>query len=81
VTPKRQITLPQAVCQAMGLQPGDYVEVFARDIVAHIVKMNSDTLAGKFNSLLKGRVFPSTEEVKSAIKQRAAEKFLVDDCN
>lgn len=73
--------LTQTVSQAMGLQPGDYVEVFACDGVAHIVKMNSDNLAGKFNFLLKGKVFPSTEEVKSAIKQCAAEKFLVDDCN
>jgi hypothetical protein len=57
------------------------VEVFACDGVAHIIKMNFDNLAGKFNFLLKGKVFPSTEEVESAIKQRAAEKFLVDDCN
>ena len=41
LTIKRQVTLPQAVCQAIALQPGDFVEVFARDGVAHIVKMNS----------------------------------------
>jgi AbrB family looped-hinge helix DNA binding protein len=81
VTTKRQVTLPQAVCNAMALQPGDYVEVFARDGVAHIVKMNSDSLAGKFNYLLKDKQFPSAEELKDAIKKRAANKFLADDCS
>ncbi len=81
VTTKRQVTLPQSVCNAMSLQPGDYVEVFARDGVAHIVKMNSDSLAGKFNYLLKDKQFPPIEDIKNAIKQRAAHKFLADDCN
>ena len=81
ITTKRQVTLPQAVCNALALQPGDYVEVFARDGVAHIVKMNSDNLAGKFNYLIKDKKFPSAEEIKNAIKNRAANKFLADDCH
>jgi AbrB family looped-hinge helix DNA binding protein len=81
ITTKRQVTLPQAVCHAIALQPGDYVEVFARDGVAHIVKMNSENLAGKFNYLIKDKEFPSAEVMKSAIKKHAATKFLVDDCN
>ena len=79
ITTKRQVTLPQAVCNALALQPGDYVEVFARDGVAHIVKMNSGDLAGKFNYLIKDKEFPSAEEIKNAIKNRAALKFLNDD--
>jgi hypothetical protein len=63
------------------LQPGDYVEVFARDGVAHIVKMNSDNLAGKFSYLLKDNAFPSTDEINNAIKNRAANKFLANDSN
>jgi hypothetical protein len=43
--------------------------------------MNSDSLAGKFNYLLKDKQFPSTEELKGAIKKRAVNKFLADDCN
>ncbi|WP_411727770.1 AbrB/MazE/SpoVT family DNA-binding domain-containing protein [Methyloglobulus sp.] len=78
VTTKRQVTLPQAVCQAMALQPGDYVEVFARDGVAYIVKMNSGNIAGKFNHLLKGNEFPSSEGMKKAIKIRAADKILAN---
>jgi len=79
ITSKRQVTLPQAVCQAINLQPGDYVEVFARDGVAHIVKMKTDNLAGKFSHLLKGKDFPSDEDINAAIKKRAANKFLSHD--
>lgn len=81
ITTKRQVTLPQAVCNAMALKPGDYVEVFARDGVAHIVKINSDNLAGKFNYLIKDKEFPSAEDIKNAIKKHATNKFLADDCN
>ncbi|MDP2180214.1 AbrB/MazE/SpoVT family DNA-binding domain-containing protein [Methylicorpusculum sp.] len=81
ITTKRQVTLPQAVCHAMALQPGDYVEVFARDGVAHIVKMNSENLAGKFSYLVKDKEFPSDEVMKNTIKKHAAAKFLADDCN
>jgi bifunctional DNA-binding transcriptional regulator/antitoxin component of YhaV-PrlF toxin-antitoxin module len=81
ITTKRQVTLPQAVCNAMALQPCDYVEIFARDGVAHIIKMNSDNLAGKFNYLIKDREFPSAEEMKNAIKKHVADKFATDDCN
>jgi len=81
ITKKRQITLPQSVCQAIGLQAGDYVEVFARDGVAHIVKMNADNLAGKFSYLLKDNAFPSADEINNAIKNRAANKFFANDSN
>ena len=75
VTAKRQITLPQAVCQSINLRPGDYVEVFERDGVAHIVKMSDKNLAGEFHYLLENKSFPSDEEMKEAFKQRAAAKF------
>jgi AbrB family looped-hinge helix DNA binding protein len=81
ITTKRQVTLPQTVCKAMALHPGDYVEVFARDGVAHIVKINADDLAGKFNYLIKDKEFPSAEEIKNEIKKHATNKFLADDCN
>ena len=81
ITTKRQVTLPQAVCTVLDLQPGDYVEVFARDGVAHVVKMNSDNLAGKFNYLIKDKEFPSADEIKDAVRKHAADKFLADDCH
>jgi bifunctional DNA-binding transcriptional regulator/antitoxin component of YhaV-PrlF toxin-antitoxin module len=79
LTSKRQVTLPQAVCKAIALQPGDFVEVFARDGIAHIVKMNSNNIAGKFHDLIKEKTFPSAEEISNALKTRAANKFLADD--
>ncbi|MCX7096454.1 MAG: AbrB/MazE/SpoVT family DNA-binding domain-containing protein [Methylococcales bacterium] len=81
LTSKRQVTLPIAVCNAIALQPGDFVEVFARDGVAHIVKMNSSNLAGKFHDLIKNKTFPYPEEIDEALKKRAANKFLPNDCN
>ena len=75
VTAKRQITLPQAVCQSINLRPGDYVEVFERDGVAHIVKMSDQSLAGEFHYLLENKTFLSNEEMKELFKQRAAVKF------
>ncbi|MCQ8105750.1 AbrB/MazE/SpoVT family DNA-binding domain-containing protein [Methylomonas sp. SURF-2] len=79
ITSKRQVTLPQAVCNAIALQPGDYVEVFARDGVAHIVKMKSDSLAGRFADLTEGKAFPTDEEIDKALRMRAAKKLLADD--
>lgn len=75
VTSKRQITLPQTVCKAMSLGIGDYVEVFERDGVAHIVKINSESLAGKFQHLLNNKTFPSSEELQNSLKNRAAKRF------
>lgn len=75
VTAKRQITLPLSVCKSMNLSAGDYVEVFERDGVAHIVKMSDNNLAGEFNYLLKNKPFPSDETITETIKQRAAAKF------
>lgn len=75
VTSKRQITIPQHVCQAMSLQSGDYVEVFERDGVAHIVKISDENLAGKFNYLIKNKDFPSVEALKETIKNRTAQIF------
>ena len=75
VTAKRQITLPLSVCQSMNLTAGDYVEVFERDGVAHIVKISDENLAGKFNYLLKNKPFPSDEIMTDAIKQHAVTRF------
>jgi AbrB family looped-hinge helix DNA binding protein len=75
VTVKRQITLPQAVCQSMNLNVGDYVEVFERDGVAHIVKISDNDLAGEFNYLLKNKPFPTDEIMTETIKLHAATRF------
>lgn len=79
VTSKRQVTIPQSICKAMALEPGDYVEIFERDGVAHIVKMREDDLAGKYHKLMKGRAFPSAKAINASIKKHAASKFLDND--
>ena len=79
VTVKRQVTLPQRVCDAMSVKPGDYVEIFERDGVAHVVKINNENLAGKFHRLLKDKEFPSSDQIKRTVKKRAAEKLLTND--
>ncbi len=62
------------------MKPGDYVEVFARDGVEHIVKMNSDNLDGKFHYLLVDKSYPAADVLKAALKKRAVDKIIVNDC-
>ncbi len=81
ITSKRQVTLPKTVCQALSLTPGDYVEIFERDGIAHIIKMSNENLSGKFQHLLTNNTFPSNDEMKESLKQRAASKFQENDCN
>lgn len=75
LTRKRQVTIPKAICSQLGLEPGDRVEVFARDGVAHLIRMSDESLAGKFAKFTHRRKTPSPTAVKQAIKARAAKKF------
>jgi len=59
--------------------PGDRVEVFARDGVAHLVRMSDESLAGKFAKFTDKKKIPSSSAIKQAIKSRAAKKFAVSD--
>jgi hypothetical protein len=43
--------------------------------------MNSNSLAGKFHELIKDKPFPSSDDIHAALRQRAASKFLADDCD
>ena len=75
LTSKRQVTIPKAICGQLGLEPGDSVEIFARDGVAHLIRMSDESLAGKFAKFTHGRKTPSPAAVEQAIKARAAKKF------
>ena len=75
LTSKRQVTIPKAICSQLGLEPGDRVEVFARDGVAHLIKMSDESLAGKFAEFTKNQKIPASGVIKQAIKSRAAKKF------
>ena len=50
VSQKRQITLPLAGCEALGIQPGDEVEIFQYGNQLNIVKKAPGAAAG----ILKG---------------------------
>ena len=72
LTSKRQVTIPASVCQALNLKPGDYVEIFERDGVAHIVRMNDQCLEGSLSHL---NTKTAIDDSRKAAKQRIAEKF------
>jgi len=75
LTSKRQVTVPQHVCAALGLTPGDYVDIFERDGVAHIVKMTNKDLCGQFAKLTNNKNIPSPAKLKKSLRTRAAKKF------
>ncbi len=50
VSSKRQITLPVADCEELGIEPGDEVEIFRYGNQFNIIKKEMGTAAG----LLKG---------------------------
>lgn len=76
MTSKRQVTLPQSVCQALDLAPGDFVEIFERDGVAHLVKMTPGTLKGAFADL--SPEFEGEPDFRAMAKLRTARKFAGD---
>ncbi|WP_257264728.1 AbrB/MazE/SpoVT family DNA-binding domain-containing protein [Endozoicomonas sp. ONNA2] len=75
LTAKRQVTIPQSICNKLGLEPGDFIQVFERDGVAHLVKVSSDDLAGSISPANPEGVTITTQAVKSALKSKAANKF------
>ncbi|MGI9277754.1 MAG: AbrB/MazE/SpoVT family DNA-binding domain-containing protein [Endozoicomonas sp.] len=75
LTAKRQVTLPQSVCNKLGLEPGDYIQVFERDGVAHLMKMSSDDIAGTLSNLTECENALEPSRVKVAVKEKAARKY------
>ena len=75
LTSKRQVTMPKTICNELGLEPGDMVEIFARDGVAHLVRMSDESLAGRFTDLIEGKKMPTGKDMKKAIKASARRKF------
>ncbi|MCY4211318.1 MAG: AbrB/MazE/SpoVT family DNA-binding domain-containing protein [Gammaproteobacteria bacterium] len=75
LTRKRQVTVPKAVCNALGLEPGNMVEIFARDGVAHLVRMSDESLAGRFSDFVGDAGMPTGDDMQAAIKTRVKRKF------
>lgn len=75
LTRKRQVTIPKAICIELGLEPGNMVEIFARDGVAHLIKMSDESLAGRFSDFVGDRIMPTQNNIQEAIKTRVKRKF------
>ncbi|WP_028932959.1 AbrB/MazE/SpoVT family DNA-binding domain-containing protein [Pseudonocardia spinosispora] len=66
ITSKGQITIPQQVRRALGLEPGDEVDIIIDDGVARIIPVQGPVGRGKriVESMLgKGDVSLSTDEI------------------
>lgn len=79
LTTDRQVTLPQNVCDTLELRPGDYVEIFERDGVAHIVKMSNESLAGSFSYINEKVSLGSREQLAEALQKHALQQFEVNN--
>jgi bifunctional DNA-binding transcriptional regulator/antitoxin component of YhaV-PrlF toxin-antitoxin module len=66
LTKKRQVILPKNVWNATGFQAGDFVDVFARDGVINVVKMDSENLAVKSNDPIKYKDLPTIDDFKNS---------------
>ncbi|WP_257255260.1 MULTISPECIES: AbrB/MazE/SpoVT family DNA-binding domain-containing protein [unclassified Endozoicomonas] len=79
LTSKRQVTIPQDVCNKLGLVPGDTLKVFERDGVAHLVKMSSETLSGTLACVKvtesESAVNQGDLDFKEILRKKAARKF------
>ena len=49
--------------------------MFARDGVAHLIKISDESLAGEFAECTKNQKIPASAVIKQAIKSRATKKF------
>ncbi|WP_422450369.1 MULTISPECIES: AbrB/MazE/SpoVT family DNA-binding domain-containing protein [unclassified Endozoicomonas] len=75
LTTKRQVTIPQAICEKLGLEPGDRIQVFERDGVAHLVKMTDQPLVGTLSNCHNAVPDMDRAHLKSAIRKKAAKKL------
>ncbi|MDT4331143.1 AbrB/MazE/SpoVT family DNA-binding domain-containing protein [Methylomonas sp. MED-D] len=75
---KRQVTLPKAICTAIGLHPGDYIAVFARDGMVHVVKMDASEISGKILAPIQSEVCSTNENIETPGKTRVADDRLSD---
>ena len=68
VSAKRQITLPVAQCEALGIKPGDEVESFIADGVLTIVKKRKGAAKGILEGVAADRALTDEESLQSALQ-------------
>lgn len=68
VSTKRQITLPISQCQALGIEPGDYVESFVAYGQLTIIKKRSGAAKGLLKHVPSDGSMTDEESLLSAIQ-------------
>ena len=67
VSAKRQITLPISQCRALGIQPGDEIEIFIADGQLTIVKKSMGTAKGLLKDIVPKSSMSDESSRQSAI--------------
>lgn len=67
VSAKRQITIPVDQCQALGIEPGDIVEMFVVDGQLTLVKKTAKVAKGILRHLEAKVVMTDEESLQSVI--------------
>ena len=68
VSAKRQITLPVAQCEALGIEPGDDVESFIANGQLTIVKKSKGAARGLLKGTLADTGVTDEESLQSALR-------------
>jgi len=67
VSAKRQITLPISQCQALGIEPGDDVEIFVAGDQLTIIKKFKGAARGILRQVQRDDSMTDEESLQSAI--------------
>lgn len=82
ITRNRQVTLPKSLCQELGLDEGDYVEIVREGdhLVLRPKKLVDKTLQEKKERLfqLLERVWERTKDVEPALIEEEVRKALAE---
>lgn len=65
VSAKRQVTLPVAGCEELGIQPGDEVEILRHGNQFNIVKREKGSAAGMLKSARANKKISDDASVRS----------------
>ncbi len=68
VSAKRQITLPISQCKALGIEPGDDVEIFIANGQLTVVKKIKDAAKGMLKDVKSVSSLTDEESLQSAIQ-------------
>lgn len=67
VSSKRQITLPAAQCESLGIHPGDEVEIFIANSQLTIVKKKKGAAKGMLKHVRGKNTLSDKESLQSAL--------------